>query len=75
MKKILAITLILVLSLSVVACGQDGNTDGGEENASELPKVGVTIYKFDDNFMSFVRRSIETRAEGTERGAEADRLR
>ena len=64
MKKILAITLILVLSLSVVACGQDGNSDGGGENASELPKVGVTIYKFDDNFMSFVRRSIETRAEG-----------
>ncbi|MGM0378920.1 MAG: galactose/glucose ABC transporter substrate-binding protein MglB [Bacillota bacterium] len=65
MKKILAITLILVLSLSVVACGQDGDTsDGGGENASELPKIGVTIYKFDDNFMSFVRRSIETRAEG-----------
>lgn len=65
MKKILAIALILVLSLSVVACGQDGDTaDGGEENASELPKIGVTIYKFDDNFMSFVRRTIETRAEG-----------
>lgn len=29
-----------------------------------LPKIGATIYKFDDNFMSFVRRAIETGMEG-----------
>ena len=29
-----------------------------------LPKIGFTIYKYDDNFMSFVRRAIETNAEG-----------
>lgn len=27
--------------------------------ASAKPKIGVTIYKYDDNFMSFVRRAIE----------------
>lgn len=29
-----------------------------------MPTIGFTIYKYDDNFMSFVRRAIETGAEG-----------
>lgn len=32
--------------------------------AEEVPLIGVTIYKYDDNFMSFVRKNIETAAEG-----------
>lgn len=35
-----------------------------EEAAAELPKIGFTIYKYDDNFMSFVRRAIEKGTEG-----------
>ncbi len=41
-----------------------GDSNAQTEATDELPKIGVTIYKFDDNFMSFVRRSIETAAEG-----------
>ncbi len=29
---------------------------------AEKPMIGVTIYKYDDNFMSFVRRAIQTNA-------------
>lgn len=54
MKKVLAMILVLVMVLSLAACSS-GSDDG-------MPKIGVTIYKFDDNFMSFVRRAIETEA-------------
>lgn len=30
--------------------------------AADVPKVGVTIYKYDDNFMSLVRKAIEAEA-------------
>lgn len=59
MKKILVLLLAMVMVFSFVACG-----DNNDEDTDKLPKVGVTIYKFDDNFMSFVRRSIGTAAEG-----------
>lgn len=55
--------------VAAVGCGQKetaapADTGSAEAPAAEVPKVGVTIYKFDDNFMSFVRRAIETNAEG-----------
>lgn len=54
MKKLLAITLMVVLVASLfTACGK--KDDG-------VTMVGVTIYKYDDNFMSFVRRAIENSA-------------
>ena len=62
MKKILVLFLALTMVLTLAACGQkpaEAPTAGGEEG---IPKIGVTIYKFDDNFMSFVRRAIETGA-------------
>ncbi|MDH8677259.1 galactose/glucose ABC transporter substrate-binding protein MglB [Fusibacter bizertensis] len=60
MKKFTAILLILVMMFSLSACG--AKADEGSSDA--LPTIGVTIYKYDDNFMSFVRRAIETKAEG-----------
>lgn len=36
-----------------------GTTAGTTANSGEKPAVGATIYKFDDNFMSFVRGAIE----------------
>ncbi|NPE22218.1 galactose/glucose ABC transporter substrate-binding protein MglB [Fusibacter sp. A1] len=53
-KKVIAVALMVVMVLSLVGCA--GSADDG------MPKIGVTIYKFDDNFMSFVRRAIETEA-------------
>lgn len=63
----------LILSLTVassilLATGCGGTTsssgDSGKEKDGDLPAVGATIYKFDDNFMSYVRRAMETAAEG-----------
>lgn len=95
-KRILTLLVVLVLALSLVACGgekkeeekkddtnkeemkdekkedeskeemknDESKDEMKEETSMEMPKIGVTIYKFDDNFMSFVRRSIEISAEG-----------
>ena len=67
MKKFLAMLMGLMLVFSLTACNspQPAPAPDGEEGASdEMPMIGVTIYRFDDNFMSFVRRAIETRASG-----------
>lgn len=58
MKKFTAILLILVMMLSLSACGAKAD----DKASTALPTIGVTIYKYDDNFMSFVRRAIETKA-------------
>lgn len=50
--KLLASSLILA---GIVGCS---NAAGG----SDKPLIGVTIYKYDDNFMSFVRRAIDESA-------------
>lgn len=42
--------MTLLLALTMVAC-----QGGGDKK----PQIGVTIYKYDDNFMSFVRRAVE----------------
>ncbi len=57
MKKFTAILLILVMIFALSACG-------AKTSEGDLPTIGVTIYKYDDNFMSFVRRAIETKAAG-----------
>ncbi len=55
MKKLLVLTLIVILTAGMLtACGK--KDDG-------ITKVGVTIYKYDDNFMSFVRRAIQNAAD------------
>lgn len=46
---------------SFTACGTKDQGTGGE---AANPTIGVTIYKYDDNFMSFVRRAVQTSAEG-----------
>lgn len=55
MKKLVAVLLIMMMVFSLTACAS-------EPEADALPTIGVTIYKYDDNFMSFVRRAIETAA-------------
>lgn len=75
MKKLLSLVLVMVLigSFMVGCSGKKTNEDTSSKKTEksgdtakdekEMPLVGVTIYKFDDNFMSFVRRAIETNAE------------
>lgn len=66
MKKFLVLLLALVMVLSVVGCtaSQVEDTEKAAEETEEMPKIGVTIYKYDDNFMSFVRRAITSSADG-----------
>lgn len=72
MKKLVALLLVTVMGLSLVACG---NKDKGttetttektaieetttEEAAAKTVKVGVAIYKFDDNFMTVYREELQ----------------
>ena len=63
MKKSLIVmaALFIMSSLFVVSCG------GGSSSSTATtdgPTIGVTIYRYDDNFMSFYRRNIETRISG-----------
>ena len=64
MKKLIAVLLILTLVISLAACTSKTADQPAANVEQGNPKVGVTIYKFDDNFMSFVRRAIEKGAEG-----------
>ena len=52
MKKIIALALVLVLALSLVACG-------GKDSGVKTYKVGVAIYQYNDNFMTLYRQEIE----------------
>lgn len=65
MKKRL-IVLTLISSIMVGGCGTKTTPENKNttQPAANVPKIGVTIYKYDDNFMSYVRRSIETAGKG-----------
>lgn len=53
-RNLLIIPLIAAMMAGAAGCGKTSSS------TSSQPKIGVTIYKYDDNFMSYVRRSIET---------------
>lgn len=54
------ISVALISCLLIMSCGEkDGNTVN-----ADVPTIGVTIYRYDDNFMSFVRRNIESISSG-----------
>lgn len=59
-KAIVAMSLSVVMMLSLVACGSSATTTASSESAGgKTVKVGVSIYKFDDNFMTLYRNEIE----------------
>jgi methyl-galactoside transport system substrate-binding protein len=53
MKKFLSMLLVAVMAVTLAACGP---AEGGE---AKTVQVGVSIYKFDDNFMTLYRQEIE----------------
>lgn len=62
-KSLIVIAAFLVMSsLFVVSCG--GGSSSSSKATTDGPTIGVTIYRYDDNFMSFYRRNIETRISG-----------
>ncbi len=56
-KRLLATILASLLLVGVVGCNKSSGDSG--TNDSSLPSIGATIYKYDDNFMSYVRRTID----------------
>ena len=63
MKKISIISSMLIIAaIFIMSCGGGGTADNAA--TTDGPLIGVTIYRYDDNFMSFLRRNIETRISG-----------
>ena len=64
MKKILLFVLILALAFSAIACAAPAAAPAAdaatEPAAAKTYKVGVCIYKFDDNFMTLYRQELES---------------
>lgn len=61
MKKGLILSLSMASALMLAAGCSNSTTGAG---GSGKPTVGATIYKFDDNFMSYVRRAMDKEASG-----------
>lgn len=59
-RGILALSLAASMLFSV---GCTSSNSGGGDSA-ELPKIGATVYKADDNFISSVSRELKANAEG-----------
>ena len=51
--------MLIITSVLMVSCGEKSGSAG-----ADAPTIGVTIYRYDDNFMSFVRRNIESLISG-----------
>ena len=68
MKKCSLVMAILALAAPVLSGCQGDKSDGGNPGATGAaagnPKIGVMIYKFDDTFMSYVRRTVEESGKG-----------
>lgn len=52
MKKVIALVMAMLMMASLAACT-------GKDSKVKTYKVGVCIYKFDDNFMTLYRKEIE----------------
>ena len=64
-KLLVLVSFLMIGVLALAACQTSTQpTTVGEQPDADLPQIGVTIYKYDDNFMSFVRRNIQRNAEG-----------
>lgn len=67
MKKLFAFLASALMVLSLAACSNNGggNNDtptdnGGANTDKKVYNIGVSIYKFDDNFMTLYRKEIES---------------
>ncbi|HAT4274848.1 TPA: galactose/glucose ABC transporter substrate-binding protein MglB [Clostridium perfringens] len=67
-KKDLALILISALTMgTLVGCGGGSSSTGSSGDTpkeNDSPKIGATIYSFEDNFMSYQRRNIEKLCNG-----------
>ncbi|MGL6105953.1 galactose/glucose ABC transporter substrate-binding protein MglB [Romboutsia sp.] len=60
-RRILTLAMAAMMLFGTVGCSSSGGDDK-KTSGGDLPKIGATIYKYDDNFMSAVRRELESNA-------------
>ena len=59
LKKIIALFFAFIISLvSFIGCSENETQKDGQ------PRLGITIYSYNDNFLSFMRRNIESMLTG-----------
>ena len=59
LKKIIALFFaFIVLLVSFIGCSENESQKDGQ------PRLGITIYSYNDNFLSFMRRNIESMLTG-----------
>lgn len=63
-KSLLIVPMVAAMLFSGCAAKPAAEKPAEGAASSALPKIGATIYKYDDNFMSYVRRSVEAGAKG-----------
>lgn len=61
-RKILALGMAATMLFATVGCSSSGGDGKDEGGSKDLPKIGATVYKADDNFISAVRRELESNA-------------
>ncbi|MDO4696163.1 MAG: galactose/glucose ABC transporter substrate-binding protein MglB [Neisseria sp.] len=61
-KRVAAAALAAVLGLTACSGGDKAAENKAAPAAEGAPKIGVTIYKYDDNFMSLMRKALEGEA-------------
>ena len=60
LKKILSIIMISVIMTTITAsCNQNVTSTSSRVVEGELIKIGVLLYRFDDDYISLVRQSLE----------------
>ena len=58
-KRIIALFFVLIILLvSFISCSNEDSKKSGQ------PRLGITIYSYNDNFLSFMRRNIESMLTG-----------
>ena len=62
MKKIGMLLGSIILASALVACGEKKEEAKTEAPASEKLSIGLTAYKFDDNFIALFRKAFEAEA-------------
>lgn len=63
-KRILAMLMASVMVLGLAACGGGSEAPADETANSDLPTVGVLIYKYDDTYISTVRNALDAALQG-----------
>ncbi|EKV56916.1 galactose ABC transporter substrate-binding protein [Brachyspira hampsonii] len=58
MNKAIVTILSILLFISLISCSNSSKSDNNEI------EIGITIYRYDDAFISFMRRNIETMLNG-----------